>query len=313
MFEGGRLAVVVPAYNERALILDTLGSIPEYVDCFIVVDDCSSDKTSSLVSESARKDKRISLIKHELNRGVGAAIASGYKKSLELQADYVVVLAGDNQMDPKYLPSLLEPLVRGEADYVKGNRLIGSRARRGMPKFRLLGNALLSLLTKFCSGYWNIIDPQNGYAAVSRRVLETLDLDSIYPRYGYPNDLLIKLNVWGFRIKDVGIPAKYGLEESKIKYASFIPKVSLLLLMGFFWRLREKYVLQSFHPLVFFYLMGFVLTPLGVLSALYFFYLRYFVVGRITAATALIPMFLFIIGLQSLFFAMLFDMEANKD
>ncbi|HHQ45163.1 MAG TPA: glycosyltransferase family 2 protein [Candidatus Altiarchaeales archaeon] len=312
MFEGGRLAVIVPAYNEGSLIAHALSKIADYADYIIVVDDGSTDDSAKTVEKISEKDKRITLIRHDANRGVGAALSTGYLKARELEADYAIVMAGDAQMDGRHIPKLLKPIVSGEADYVKGNRLVGSNARRGMPKFRLLGNSILTFLTKVCSGYWDIMDPQNGYTAASRQVIETIDWEGMYPRYGYPNDLLIKLNAAGFKVADANIPAVYGMEKSKIRYATYIPKVSLILLRGFAWRLWEKYVIRSFHPLVLFYLMGFTLIPISILTAAYLAYLRFYVVGGITATSALIPIFLFTTGLQSLFFAMLFDMEAGK-
>ncbi|GAJ01980.1 unnamed protein product, partial [marine sediment metagenome] len=156
--------------------------------------------------------------------------------------DVVVVMAGDNQMDPDYLPDILAPVVEGRADYSKGNRLLSPEYRKGMSGWRLFGNLVLTLLNKVASGYWHIVDPQNGYTAISRQTLERIDLDSIYPWYGYPNDMLIKLNVYGFRVVDVPHPARYGNEKSKITYGKYILKVSWLLLKGFFWRLKMKHI-----------------------------------------------------------------------
>jgi len=309
MYKHKTLAVVIPAYNEEKLIGETLRSIPDYVDRIFLVDDCSADGTL----EAARRfiSPRITLLRHERNLGVGAAIVTGYKSALDAGCDLAAVMAGDGQMDAKYLPSLLDPLVEGKADYAKGNRLLSPKVREGMPKLRLIGNSILTFLTKVSSGYWDIIDPQNGYAATTRQVLETLPLDDLYPRYGYPNDLLVKLNAYGFRVMDVVMAPKYGSEKSKIRLWAYMPTVSLLLLRGFFWRLKEKYVLQAFHPLVFFYLMGLGLLPLGIISGFYMLYLRIHT-GGITAASVLIPTFLVITGMQSMFFAMLFDMQATK-
>lgn len=312
MFEGEKVGVVVPAYNEEKLISGTLEGIPDYVDTVIVVDDASSDKTGEKTRSAAKKDERILLIQHGKNMGVGQALITGYQHALQENCSLIAVMAGDNQMDPKYLPKLLKPLTEDKADYTKGNRLIGAHSREGMPKFRLLGNSILSFLTKVCSGYWDVVDPQNGYTAIKSDVLESIGYEDMYPRFGYPNDMLVKLNIYGYRIRDVGIPARYGSEKSKIRYPSYIPKVSKILLEGFFYRLKEKYVLQSFHPLIFFYLMGFTLTPLSILVGLYMAYLRFVSVGSITAASVLLPVFLFTVGLQSLFFAMLFDMEATR-
>jgi len=305
------IGVVVPAYNERELIGETLASIPDYVDKIYAVDDASTDDTAELIKKFKDKDARIVFIRHETNRGVGAAIVTGYKKALEDGMDITAVMAGDNQMDPGQLPNLLNPIIEGKADYTKGNRLLSPEYRRGMTKWRVFGNALLTFLTKVGSGYWQLMDPQNGYAAISRDALERIPLDSIYPWYGYCNDLLVKLNAYGFRIMDIVMPAKYGREKSGIKYSKYIPKVSWMLLNDFFWRLKIKYVMLSFHPLVLFYTLGIILTPLGFIGGLYALHHKYVMAGSLFVRGVL-SLLLFILGLQFLLFAMLFDMEMDR-
>jgi glycosyltransferase involved in cell wall biosynthesis len=245
MYKHKTIAVVVPAYKEEELIGETLSSIPEYIDRIYAVDDGSPDETFNIMQKMAEKDPRIVPVKVINNGGVGATIVTGYRKSLEDEMDIVVVMAGDNQMDPNYLPDILAPVVEGRADYSKGNRLLNSEYRKGMSQWRLFGNTILTFLNKIASGYWQLSDPQNGYTAISRRALEKIDLDSIYPWYGYPNDMLIKLNAYGFRVIDVPHPARYGNEKSKIKYGKYILKVSWLLLRGFFWRLKMKYIQRA--------------------------------------------------------------------
>jgi len=312
MYKGHRVAVVVPAYNEEELIGETLTSIPEYVDRIYVVDDCSTDMTPEVIVAHAEKDRRIVPIRHERNKGVGGAIVSGYKRALEDGMDIAVVMAGDNQMDGEYLPSLLDPIVEGRAEYTKGNRLMSPEYRSGMSKWRFLGNSMLTLLTKIASGYWHLMDPQNGYAAISKSALERISLGSIYPWYGYCNDLLVKLNVYGFRVVDVVMPARYGRERSKIRYGKYIPKVSWLLLKDFFWRLKMKYVVLSFHPLVLFYALGMVLTPIGFLGGVYSLYYKFVLGGSLFVRGAL-SMLVFILGVQFLLFAMLFDAQASRE
>lgn len=241
MYQQKTIAVVVPAYKEEELIGATLSSIPDFVDRIYAVDDGSPDRTFQIMEEFAERDPRIVPVKVIKNGGVGATIVTGYKRSLEDGMDVVVVMAGDNQMDPDYLLDILAPVVEGKADYSKGNRLLSPEYRRGMSRWRLFGNLILTFLNKIASGYWHIVDPQNGYTAISRQTLERIDLDSIYPWYGYPNDMLIKLNVYGFRVVDVPHPARYGNEKSKITYGKYILKVSWLLLKGFFWRLKMKH------------------------------------------------------------------------
>lgn len=312
MYKQKKIAIVVPAYKEEELIKETLSLIPEYVDKIYAVDDGSPDKTFQIIQEFAEKDSRVVPIKHEKNGGVGAAIVSGYKKSLEDGMDIAVVMAGDNQMDPDYLPDLLNPIIEGRADYAKGNRLLHKEYRKGMSKWRVFGNIMLTFLTKIASGYWQLVDPQNGYTAISRSALEMIDLDSIYKLYGFANDMLIKLNVYGFRIINISHPARYGNEKSKIKYGRFIIKASWLLLRGFFWRLKMKYVILSFHPLVLFYLFGIILTSIGSIIGLHSLYLK-FLIDKPLFVRGVLSTIIFIIGLQFLSFAMIFDMQMDND
>src|SRR5207249_2005783 len=172
------------------------------------------------------------------------------------------VMAADNQMDPDDLAALVGPVARGEVDYAKANRLFTGQAWQLIPKHRYLGNAVLSLLTKIASGYWHVADSQSGYTAIA---FETLDLDRIYPRYGFPNDMLVHLNVWNARVRDFPSRPVYGVgERSGMRLPLVVPAISWLLLKGFFWRLREKYVIRDFHPLVFFYLLGLLMSALGL-------------------------------------------------
>ena len=307
------IAVVVPAYNEKKLIGETLTSMPGLVDKIIVVDDGSSDNTASIVAEIAKNDSRVYLIKHEVNQGVGAAIVSGYRKATEDRIDVVGVMAGDAQMDPNELNQILEPVVTGRADYVKGNRLFTGEAWRIIPRCRYLGNGFLSLLTKIASGYWHVADSQTGYTAISTRAIEMLPLDRLYPRYGYPNHLLVLANVFNLRVQDVPVRPIYNIgERSGIRLWNVIPRLTWLLIRCFFWRLKEKYVIRDFHPLLFFYILGLILFPAGLVLGLYLVYCRV-VEGPVAVTSALFAVFLFVSGLQSLFFAMWFDMEYNKD
>ena len=235
MYRGYKLGIVVPAYNEESLIEETLNSMPEGADRIYVVDDGSTDATHQIID--GFNGGRFCILSYSQNRGVGAAIATGYKKALEENMDIVVVMAGDNQMDAKYLPELIEPIIDGRADYSKGNRLSQLTHRIGMSNWRFLGNCLLTWLTRIAMGNWQINDPQNGYTAISHTALKNIDIDSVYPGYGYCNSLLVKLTVCGCKIVDVPIPARYGNEKSKIKYSCYIPKVSWLLLKNFLWRL----------------------------------------------------------------------------
>ena len=306
------VAVVVPAYNEEKLIGQTLATIPDLVDRIIVVNDASIDNTSGIVRDIAANDPRVCLLEHEKNRGVGAAIVTGYKKALKLEMDVTAVMAGDAQMDPDDLIPVIGPVAKGQADYVKGNRLVTGEAWQMIPRYRYLGNAFLSLLTKISSGYWSVADSQTGYTAISAEAIRLLPLEELYPRYGYPNHLLVMLNVFSLRVRDVPVRPVYGIgERSDIRLWKVVPRLSWMLAKCFFWRLKEKYIIRDFHPLVFFYLLGLTLFPAGVIFGLYLFFYR-IISGPVAATSVLFSVFLFVSGLQSLFFAMWFDMEYNK-
>jgi len=306
------IGVVVPAYNEAKLIGKTLISIPSLVDKIIVVDDKSNDNTAEIVEEIAEGDRRVILIQHEVNQGVGGAIVTGYKRAVELEIDITVVMAGDGQMDPKDLPNVLDPVAKGAADYTKGNRLFQGDAWNMIPHYRYFGNSFLSLLTKIASGYWHIADSQTGYTAVSSKVLKKLNLDTIYKRYGMPNDMLIKLNQYDFRVRDIHVRPVYNIgEKSEIRLIKVIPRISWLLFKGFWKRLFFKYVIKDFHPLIFFYLLSFILLSASVPLAIRLFYV-WAVTGNIPGINTMALVFTLISGLQTLFFGMWFDMEYNK-
>ena len=306
------IAVVVPAYNEEELIGKTLSSMPGFVDNIIVVNDRSTDRTSEIVRQISNNDKRIILLEHEVNRGVGGAIITGYKKARDLQIDVTVVMAGDAQMDPKDLPQIVEPVANGSADYSKGNRLFYGDAWNMIPHYRYLGNSFLSLMTKIASGYWNIADSQSGYTAVSLIALIRIDLDGIFERYGMPNDLLIKLNQYDFRVRDVHIRPVYNVgEKSGIRLTRVIPRISWILFKGFWSRLFKKYVIKDFHPLIFFYLLSFVLLGASIPLTIRLFYI-WLLTGNIPDINAMAIIFSVVSGLQTLFFGMWFDMEYNK-
>jgi glycosyltransferase involved in cell wall biosynthesis len=311
MLEGKRVAVVVPAHDEERLIATTLGGIPGFVDRIIVVDDGSGDATAERVRSFG--DSRVELIVHERNRGVGAAIVTGYKRALEDELDVVCVMAGDNQMDPEDLEALVRPVARGEVDYAKANRLFTGQAWELIPRTRYLGNAVLSMLTKIASGYWHVADSQSGYTAIGKDTLRLLDLDRVYTYYGFPNDLLVHLNIVNARVRDFPSRPVYGVgERSGIRYHKVAPRISWLLIKAFFWRLREKYVIRDFHPLVFFYAFGFLATLAGLVLGIV--EIAYRIAGNaVSVGTVVLIALLLISGSQFTLFAMWFDMESNKD
>lgn len=314
MYRGTTVGVVVPCHNEETQIGTVIDTMPDYVDRIFIVDDLSSDHTVEVVEGYFdRYPGKIRLIKHERNRGVGAAIVSGYKAAVEEKMDETAVMAGDAQMDPNDLSVLLDPVVDGETDYSKGNRLFTGDAWNAIPRIRYLGNSALSLMTKIASGYWHVADSQTGYCVATLKALSTIDLDMLYPRYGFPNDMLVQLNIYDFRVRDVPIQPVYGVgEKSGIRLYKVIPTLSWLLVRRFWYRMFQKYVIRDTHPLVLFYLTGLLFTVVGFVLGL----LQ--VIARVQARplstpTTILAALLLISGIQFLFFAMWFDMEHNRD
>ena len=310
MLDGKTVAVVVPAFNEEALVGSTVSRMPAFVDRILVVDDGSTDGTAE---RAAAGDPRVELVHHERNEGVGAAIVSGYRRAIAEEIDVTCVMAADGQMDPDDLEALAQAVAADECDYAKANRLFTGQAWEVIPRSRYVGNAILSFLTKIASGYWHVADSQSGYTAINLETLRLLDLERVYRRYGFPNDLLVHLNVWNRRVRDYPSRPIYGVgERSGMRLRRVVPAIAWLLVKGFFWRLREKYMIRDFHPLVLFYALGFLLFAGGLVLGVVETALR--IAGNpIPVATIVLVALLVISGLQLLLFAMWFDMESNKD
>ncbi|MSP24194.1 MAG: glycosyltransferase family 2 protein [Myxococcales bacterium] len=215
MLEAQRVFVVVPAYNEAARIREVLVTMPSFVDGIIVVDDASLDATAR-EAHAASAARLVEIITLPTNGGVGAAIVRGYREALALGADVVAVMAGDGQMDPNDLHAVVAPIVQARADYVKGNRLRHPEVWRSMPTERLLGSLVLSTLTAISIGQ-PLGDSQCGYTAIARPLLLRLDLSALWPRYGYPNDLLGAVRAAGGRILEVTVRPVYRGEQSGMR------------------------------------------------------------------------------------------------
>src|SRR5262245_18551456 len=240
MFRGRRVAVVIPAYNEADRIAATIRSVPGYVDHIIVVDDGSRDGTASAARRASRHGggRVVEVLSHAENRGVGAAVATGYGRAVDLGAHVAAMMARDGQMDPADLPRLLAPVVSGAADYAKGNRFAWPGGWRSIPPTRLIGNVVLSLLTRLTSGYWRLFDSQCGYTVASRQALVAIDPARLFARYGYPNDLLARLGAAGARVVDVPVRPVYGPHwRSGLRPARVALPILLVLVRSFLRRL----------------------------------------------------------------------------
>ena len=328
MYQGHTVGVVVPAYNESGFVGEVVETLPDFVDRAYVVDDCSTDDTWTDIERAAAAvntrtsadsrpplhadggqafEPRIIAIRHEQNRGVGGALKTGYRRASEDGLDVVAVMNGDGQMDPDDLHRIIEPVVEGRADYAKGNRLTSPDHRSAMPAWRLFGNGVLTLWTKFVSGYWRIGDPQNGYTAISGTALDRIDLDRLYDGYGFLNDMLVHCNVNELRVEDVPMHSRYGNERSHIRYSKFVPSLSWLLCRRGAWRYKRKYVVGDFHPLVFLLVLGIVGGASGLVYAGWF----VATVG-VAALETLVSLVVVLLGGFFLSLAMVFDRLANE-
>lgn len=314
MYRDRRVGLVVPAHDEERLLPPTLETVPPFVDRIYVVDDGSADRTAEVAAARAHLDDRIVVLRHVSALGPGAAVVTGYRRAEADGCDLVAVVGGDNQMDLAELPRFLDPLVEGRADYAKGNRFSRpDEVFEKMPRLRLVANMIISALTKIASGYFKIVDVVDGYTAITREAIGCVRWEKAWPGYGYPMDFLVRLNAAGCRVVDVPRRPIYlpGERQSQIKGLPYALRVTPMLLRDFFWRLFTKYVLRDFHPLVFFYLMGLLLLPAGLLFGGWLVWLQWIDYG-VSGPKAIFCALMLLMGFQSLIFGMLFDMQASE-
>ena len=308
MYKGAIIAAVVPAYKEEEMIGQVILTMPDYVDYIVIVDDHSPDGTSAAVERLA--DPRVTLIRHEVNQGVGGAVITAHRAAIELGADINVVMAGDAQMDPDYLPELLDRVTADGYGFAKANRFFAPESFDGMPRHRVFGNIVLSFMTKLTSGYWHLFDPQNGYTAIRTEVLDRVPLNAISRRYSFENDLLIHLNILQVPAIDVPIPAVYGAETSSIKLSKVVPELLNLLFRGFWRRIWYRYVLWSFSPIALLLVLGLLLIIFGLAIAIWVcFQIACSIVA--TAATVMLAALPLMLGTQMLISALQLDIQAS--
>lgn len=295
-----RIAAVIPAYNEEANIARVLRSLPPWLAHIIVVEDCGRDQTGEVVEELAKADSRIVLIRHERNQGVGGAMVTGFKKALELEAQIVVKLDGDGQMDPDRLTALLRPLIAGEADYAKGNRFHDFRALSQMPPLRRAGNMALSFLTKAAVGYWNCFDPCNGFVAIRSEILAALPLDKIHRSYFFETSMLSRLYLLGAVVKDVPMPARYLGERSSLSISRVLLEFPPKLAGSFARRVLLKNYIYDFSLESLYLIAAFLFLAVGVGYGGWN-WLAYARLGDAApTGTVVIPAMLIILGFQIL-------------
>lgn len=259
--------VVIPAYKVFRQIAAVIRGIPPSIDHIIVVDDACPEASGTAASKSG--DKRVIVLNHGRNTGVGGAVVTGYKKGLELGCDIMVKIDGDGQMDPSNIDQLLMPIIDGKADYTKGNRFRDFHTLPKMPKLRLFGNSCLSFLLKIASGYWDIMDPTNGFTAAQRIVFEEINLDKLSKGYFFESDMLISLNIANAVVKDVAFPTEYGTENSSLKIWKVLLKFPFKILKGFLKRIFFKYFIYDFNMASVYIVLGIPLFTFGCCWGVY--------------------------------------------
>jgi glycosyltransferase involved in cell wall biosynthesis len=303
-----RIIVVIPAFQAAKQITDVLRGIPKFVSAIVVIDDCSPDHTSELVTGC--NDSRIHLVRHERNQGVGGAVLTGYRKALELGAEIIVKMDSDDQMDPAYLIPLIAPILAGQADYTKGNRFLHADKLKSMPIIRRVGNAGLSFLTKAASGYWNIFDPTNGYTAIHATIISLLNTSRMHKRYFFESSVLIELGMIRAVVRDVLIPARYHNEESLLSewkaFFEFPPR----LLAGFLRRLLIQYFLRDFSIFSLLVLSGVMFSLFGLVFGLYHWYISSITNTIASTGTVMVAVLPLILGSQLLIQAMIVDIQS---
>jgi dolichol-phosphate mannosyltransferase len=309
---GLRIAVVVPCYKVLQHIEGVLDSVPDYVSDVVLVDDASPDQTGELLDRlQKRQPGRVHVLHLPVNRGVGGAVLAGFQKALELNADVIVKLDGDGQMDPRYMPGLIEPLILGKADYTKGNRMSSALSLAEMPIIRRLGNATLSFFIKISSGYWNVIDPANGYIAIRREVLELLPFELVHPRYFFESSMLIALRVLRAVVLDVPMDARYRGEKSNMNPVRILIEFPWQLLVGFIRRIWLTKILYSLTIEAILGFSGFVLVAggliWGLVRGLEYAAQRGLSVQPMTVLAAALPI---LIGFQMLMNAAVLDIQS---
>ncbi|MFM8370829.1 MAG: glycosyltransferase family 2 protein [Bacteroidota bacterium] len=307
--KANKIAVVIPCYNVAPHITGVIQGIPDYISWIIAVEDCSKDDTADILERLQAGNPRLILLKHQENQGVGGAMLSGYQKSLELGADVIVKLDGDGQMDPANIEPLIRPILRGKAEFTKGNRFRDFRALRAMPLGRRIGNLGLSFIIKAASGYWNIFDPTNGFTAIKNETLAALDFSKIHKRYYFETSMLQELYFVNAVVEDVPMKARYGDEISGLSATRTLFEFPPKLLLAFFRRLLLKYYLIDFNVASLYFMVGVPLFCTGLFYGLtnYFRYISIHVAAP--TGTVVIPTLMIILGFQLLLAAISYDVN----
>lgn len=312
MYRKHRIAAILPCYNEEKLIEKTIDTIPEFVDDIIAVDDNSKDDTWKIISKKAKSNNKVRPIHLDKNVGIGGAYINGFEYALENKIDLIFTMAGDAQCNQDYMSKMIDTLLDGDLDYVKANRFVHIDELKQMPKFRRIGNTVITILTKFSSGYYEVFDSQNGYGVFKRETLENLPFEHIGRRYDYENTLLIALSIMDAKVKDEAVPAIYGEEVSTIPVFKTTLRALKVVWEGFWKRMYYKYILINFHPIALFLFTGLVLLIIGFGFGLYIFIERILFAQSPSTGTVMLSVLPLIVGLQLVLTAITMDMNTDN-
>ncbi len=304
-----RVAVIIPCYHVASYIQEVLVTIPNFVQEIYVVDDACPQESWKIAQEISVTNKRIKLIRHQINQGVGGAVISGYKAAVQSDCDIFVKIDGDGQMDPRYMHELIQPLIADQADYTKGNRFRDFKALSQMPTIRLLGNSVLSFLVKASSGYWNIMDPTNGYTAIHRRALEKLELEHLSKRYFFESNMLIELNLISATVVDVPMKASYADEHSSLQIRRVITQFPVKLIKGLFRRIFLKYFVYDFNMASIYLALGIPLVLFGTIFGIFEWVDSFVSNHPKSAGTIMVAALPIILGFQMLLQAIQIDID----
>jgi dolichol-phosphate mannosyltransferase len=305
-----KIAVVIPAYRVLKHINAVLAGIPQTVSYIFVIDDACPEQSGKHV-EATCKDPRVKVLFHQVNQGVGGAVMTGYEAALQTDATVVVKVDGDGQMDMDQLPRLVAPILQGKADYTKGNRFNSVEALEAMPRVRIFGNAVLSFMNKFASGYWQVTDPTNGYTAIHRQALQDLKFIKIERRYFFESDLLFRLALLRAVVQDIPMNALYADEESNLRISKIIGKFFWGNMRNFAKRVFYQYYLREWSAASFELPLGFFLTLFGFVSAIVTWVQSFSRTTPAPAGTVMISALPLIVGIQLLLAFINSDVESE--
>lgn len=300
-----KIAVVIPCYKVSKQIKDVLVSIPEFIDYIIVVDDACPEKSGDVAKEVYHDN----VIYHKKNEGVGGAVISGFKRAIELKVDIIVKMDGDGQMDSNSIAKLIQPLINNGADYTKGNRFHDFKALKNMPKIRLFGNSVLSFIVKAASGYWNIIDPTNGFFAISSQSIDSININRIDKGYFFETDMLIHLNLMNNVVKDVPISAIYKDEISNLRIGYVVLTFPLKIVKGLLKRIFFKYYIYNFNMASIYLLVAIPLLLFGLSYGMYRWWISLVENTENSSGTIMLVALPVILGMQFLLQAISIDIE----